>query len=104
MNEDGVLAVDIKDADLQQRSVAGWPDQHRQLVVHDHAAHRGANRVQHVDIGNAVLTGWRTDPHADNLACLVTSVNDEGYRRRFRGIRHNFARDPLGASIGTLDS
>jgi hypothetical protein len=77
VNEDGVIAVDIEHADLQQRAVAGWADQHRQFVVHDHAAHRGARRVQHVDIGDAVLTGWDRSP-LDNVACLGASVNDEG--------------------------
>ena len=55
MDDDGILTVDIEDADLQQRSVVGWSDQHCQFLVRDHAAHRGADRVQHVVIGDAVL-------------------------------------------------
>jgi hypothetical protein len=75
MNEDRVLAVDIEDAELQQRSVAGRPDQHCQLIVHDHAAYRGADGVQHVVVGDAVLSGWRAATHLDNVACLCAGVN-----------------------------
>jgi len=66
----GSVSVDIEDADLQQRPIGGWSDEHRQVPVDDDSAHRGAHGVPDVRIGDAMLVRWDTDPHGDNIACL----------------------------------
>lgn len=51
------------------------PDQHGQVLGHCDASDRMTNRVPDVCIADAVLSGWPTDPHLDNLACRTVCVN-----------------------------
>ena len=73
MNHDGIIPVDVKNSDLQQRSIESCSDKHRQLAVHDDPAHSGADRVLYVGVGNVVLARWLPDPQIDNIPCLAAS-------------------------------
>lgn len=54
MYDDRVVPVDVEDADLQQCSVGGWSDEHRQ-VFNGYLAHRIADRVSDVRADNFVI-------------------------------------------------
>ena len=71
MDHDGIIPVDVKNSDLQQCSIRGWPDEHCQVIVHDNLAHGGANRVLYVSVRNAMLARWLPDPQIDNISCLT---------------------------------
>ena len=75
MDYDRILAVDVENTDLQQRAGGCRPDQHGQILSHLDATDRITNRVPDVCIADAVLPGWPTDPHLDNLACRAVRVN-----------------------------
>ena len=76
MYDDRVVSVDIEDADLQECSVGGWSDKHRQVFVYADLAHRGTDGMQDVRVDNSVLARWLTDPHLDNISCLGSSVKE----------------------------
>jgi hypothetical protein len=80
MDDDWVIAFDVEHADLEQCSVGRWADEHGQVIIQDHSSHGVANGVPYVSVENAVLSRWLTDPHPDNIACLVdgSSVTDGG--------------------------
>jgi hypothetical protein len=67
-----VVALDVENPDLEQRSVGCGADEHDQVIIQEHASHRVANGVPYVLVENAVLSRWLTDPHLDNAACLAT--------------------------------
>lgn len=70
VDDDGVVAVDVEDSDLQQCSVGGRSDEHDQVVVQVYASHCVSDRVPYVRVRDVVLSRWRTDPHLGNIACL----------------------------------
>jgi len=70
MDSNGVVAVKIEDADLQQCSVGRWPDEHGQVLAHVTPAHGIAYRVLDVVVGHAMVPGRLADPHLDKLPCL----------------------------------
>jgi hypothetical protein len=78
VDDDGVVAVDIEDSDLQQCSVGGRSDEHDQVVVQVYAPHSVSDRVPYVRVRDLVLSRWRTDPHLDNIACLA-DMSRPGY-------------------------
>lgn len=55
MNHDRIVALDVKDTDLQQRAGGCRPDQHGQILGHRDATGRITNRVPDVCIADAVL-------------------------------------------------
>ena len=69
MDNDGIVSVNVEQADLQRRSVGRRADQHRQVVVNDDSARRGTHGMPDVGVGNAVLPCWFADPRLDNVPC-----------------------------------
>lgn len=76
MDDDRVVAVDVKDADLQEGSVGGWSNEHRQILFQDDAAHSCADGVPDVRVDNTVFPRWLTNPHLDKIACLSAAVKE----------------------------
>ena len=76
MYDDRFVPVDVEDADLQQRSVGGWSDEHRQVFIYGYPAHRRADGVKDVRVDNTVLPRRLTDSHVDNISCLDSCVNE----------------------------
>jgi len=75
MDYDRIVALDVENTDLQQRAGGCRPDQHGQILGHLDATDRITYRVPDVCIADAVLPGWPTDPHLDNVACRSVRVN-----------------------------
>jgi len=75
VNGHRVIAVHVKDANLQHCSVPRRPDEHGQVFAHVASAYGVANRVQYVVVGDAVVPCGRADPHLDNIACLTERVH-----------------------------
>ena len=72
MDDHRIVAVEVQDADLQERAVAVRADEHQNLI-HVETLHRIANSVEHVIVIYTMLSGWFADPHLDNLPCLSGS-------------------------------
>jgi len=70
MDDHWVVSIKVEDAELQQRPVGGWSDEHGQVLFHVDPAHRVANAVQDVLVGHTVLPRRLADSHADNISCL----------------------------------
>lgn len=104
VDDDGVLAVDVEDADLEQRSVARWPDQHDQVIIEEHSSHRVANGVPYVPVGDAVLSGWLANPHLDNIACLGRAARSALHLGRPRRAGRAASRLRRDLSPTALDS
>jgi hypothetical protein len=95
--DDSIVTIDVEDADLDERSVCCWPDQHGQIIVHEHPPHSVANGVAYVCVGDAVLSRWLTDPHQDNIACLAGEVAGAWSRRITE--EHRLAYQVLGGDL-----
>lgn len=52
----GVFALHVENADLEQRPVSGWADEHRQVVIQKYPSHRVANGMPYVWVGDPVLS------------------------------------------------
>ena len=90
MDDYWVVAFDVEDADLEQRPVCCWADEHGQVVIQRDSSHSVANGMPYVRVGDTVPMCWLADPHLDNIACLTRS--DRRLRaapcRSMRGLRH----------------
>ena len=75
MDHDWILALDVEDADLEQRPVSCWADEHRQVIVEKYSSHRIANCMPYIRVGDPVLSRWFADPHLDNIACLAGTTS-----------------------------
>jgi hypothetical protein len=73
MDDNWVIAFDVKHADLEQRFVGCWADEHDQVIIQKHSSHGVAKGVPYVCVGDPVLSRWLADPHLDNIACLSIS-------------------------------
>jgi hypothetical protein len=69
-----ITAFDVEDADLEQRPVCCWADEHRQVVIEKYSSHRVPNGMPYVRVGDPVLSRWLADPHLDNIACLADDI------------------------------
>ena len=56
MDHDRVVAVRSKNADLQQRCIAGRADEHREVMVSDRLKHPVPNRMENVLVVDSVQT------------------------------------------------
>jgi hypothetical protein len=73
---DRVVVLYVENADLEQRPVSGWADEHRQVVIQNYPSHRVAHGMPYVWVGDPVLSCWLADPHLDNIACLTDDIVD----------------------------
>ena len=55
MDHDWVVAFYVEDADLKQRPVCCWADEHCQVVIQEYLSHRVANCMPYVRLGDSVL-------------------------------------------------
>jgi hypothetical protein len=55
VNDDRIVAIEVEHAEFEQRSVRRWPDEHRQVLIHPHSAHRVAKCVVDVSSGTPCL-------------------------------------------------
>jgi hypothetical protein len=55
MNDDRILAIQVKYADLQRRTIAGRADEHGQVIIHIDLPDGGADSVPDVGIAHPVL-------------------------------------------------
>lgn len=90
MDGDGVLSQEVEHADLQQPPVSCRSDEHCQVVVQDDVAYGVGDSVSDVVVSNAVVPGWLTDPHLDNIACLAYNV-----RGRLGAIERRLRASPV---------
>lgn len=74
MDHDWVVAFDIEDANLQQRPINGWADQHHQVFIQKDSSHRVPNCMPYLHVGDPVLSRRLTDPHLDNIDCLLDDI------------------------------
>ena len=74
MDDNRVFTFQVKDPDLDERTIAGRADHDREVVI-DVLADRVVHRVLNVLVRDSVLTCWLTNPHLDKIPCL-------GERRR----------------------
>lgn len=81
MDHDWVIAFNVEDADLEQRPVCCWSDEHRQVVIEKYSSHRIANGMPYIRVGDPVLSRWLADPHLDNIACLSDDIVDHARQR-----------------------
>jgi hypothetical protein len=82
MDHDRIVALDIENADLEQRAVESWADEQDQVITQKHPSHSVANRVPYVRVDDTMLPGWLTDPHLDKIACLADTTADYGWAPR----------------------
>lgn len=82
MDYDWVVALEVQDADLEQRPVCCWADEHDQVVIQKYPSHRVANGMPYVRVGDPVSSRWLADPHLDNIACLRDGTVDRLSARR----------------------
>ena len=76
MNDDRILAIQVKHADLQRCAIAGGADEHGQVIIHVDLSDGGADSVPDVGIAHPVLAGRRTDPHLGTLSFREYRVNN----------------------------
>jgi hypothetical protein len=76
MNDDRILAIQVKHADLQRRAIAGRADEHGQVIIHVDLPDGGTDSMPDVGIVYPVLAGWRADPHRSSLSFRAYRVND----------------------------
>ena len=69
VQEDRVVPGDVEDADLQQRSVGGWSDEHRQVFMYGYPARRRPDGVRDVGVDSTVLRAG--SPIRKQTTCLV---------------------------------
>jgi len=77
VDDDWVLALEVKDPDLEKRSVGRRSNQHREFVI-DELADGVTHGVLDVLIGDSVFSCRFTDPHARqlSLSSQVLSIPD----------------------------
>lgn len=75
MDHDWVVAFDVEDADLEQRSVCCWAYKHRQVVIEKYSSRRVAHGMPYVRLGDLVSSRWLADPHLDNITCLADDTD-----------------------------
>jgi hypothetical protein len=71
VDHDWVVSIRVEDADLKQRSIEGWADEHCEVVVQTYFSHGVAHGVHDVDVSDPVLASWVAYSHSDNIACLA---------------------------------
>jgi hypothetical protein len=76
MNDDRILAIQVKHADLQRRAIAGRADEHGQVIIHVDLPDGGADSMPDVGIAHSVLADRRTDPHRGTLSFRAYRVNN----------------------------
>jgi hypothetical protein len=110
VDHDWVVAFDVEDADLKQRPVRCWADEHCQVVVQEYSSHRIANCMPYVRVGDPVLSRWFADPHLDNIACLADDIVDRarqtpvGYAKLSGSARTmGFAQRMVLSTFRTID-
>src|SRR5690242_900194 len=78
MDDHRIVAVEPEHSDLQRCPVAGRPDQHRQVFAHVDLVRRVADAMPDVGVRKPVFPRWLTDPHIDNLPCLIGTWGTSG--------------------------
>jgi len=82
VDDDRILAVQVKHADLHRRAVAGRADEHGQVIIHVDLLDGGADSVPDVGIVHPVLAGRRAaEDERDDDADAVPVRADAGLGR-----------------------
>lgn len=75
VDDDGVIAFEVPDADRQRRPITRRPDEHRRHLLKWDAAHCATDGVARCPFGEPVLGRWLPDARLDNTSCLWVAAN-----------------------------